>query len=81
MNPYYKIPGIVVCDNGHDCLVHYQDNSKSFIVYHAYIDRNNTNGNKRINLDKIYFEDNKLNVMGINQDIAICTKSVAESLS
>lgn len=69
MNPYYKNSGIVICDPGHDRLVQDQDNSKPFIVYHAYIGRNNTNGNKRINLDEIYFDDDKLNIKGLTKTL------------
>jgi GH43 family beta-xylosidase len=49
---------------GHNSFVRSKDGEKLFIVYHTHTYPNFPSGNRNLNIDRAYFEDNKLKIEG-----------------
>ncbi len=57
-------PAKRVSGPGHCMVLDSPDGKEMFIVYHTHTDPNNPSGNRQVNIDRIYFDDEDLDAQG-----------------
>ncbi len=55
---------IGVSGPGHNCVTVSPDGSELFIVYHTHTDPEHPGGNRQPNIDRLYFEDDVIRIIG-----------------
>lgn len=72
-------PEIGVSGPGHNSIINSPDDSELFIVYHAHVDPDNPSGNRNLNLDRLYFDDDDLKIQGPTRTFQPAPNGVAIS--